>query len=80
MAKIDIRSHDFVPKHTVLTKEETEKVLKSYNITAAQLPKIFVNDPVLKIIKAEVGDIIKIERVSPTAEISYAYRVVVDIR
>ncbi|UCH88473.1 MAG: DNA-directed RNA polymerase subunit H [Thermoplasmata archaeon] len=80
MAKIDIMNHSFVPKHTILTDEEANSIMKEFNITRAQLPKIYVTDPVIKIIKGEVGNIIKIERKSPTAEVSYAYRVVVDTR
>ena len=80
MVKVDIMSHNLVPKHTVISEEEAQKVFDYYKITKDQLPKINITDPVIKIIGAEVGDIIKIERKSPTAEVSYAYRIVVNSR
>jgi DNA-directed RNA polymerase subunit H len=66
-----------VPKHEVLPEEELESLLKRYNITKGQLPKILVNDPVAKKIKAKVGDVVKITRESKTAGKSLVYRVVV---
>ena len=75
--KMDISKHVLVPKHEVLTEEEAEKVLKKYNITKSQLPKILISDPMVKKIGAKVGDIIKITRKSPTAGESIFYRVVV---
>ncbi len=75
--KMDISKHVLVPKHEVLTEEEAEEVLKKYNITKSQLPKILISDPMVKKIGAKVGDIIKITRKSPTAGESIFYRVVV---
>ena len=74
---MDISKHVLVPKHEVLTEEEAEEVLKKYNITKSQLPKILISDPMVKKIGAKVGDIIKITRKSPTAGESIFYRVVV---
>jgi DNA-directed RNA polymerase subunit H len=80
MVKVDIMQHKFVPKHSILSEEEAKKVLKHYNIKPMQLPKILVSDPCAQIIGAQVGNILKIERKSPTAEVSYAYRVVINSR
>lgn len=78
MKTIDVTSHQMVPRHTILTPEEAEEVFKTYGITKTELPKILMKDPVIKIIGAKDGDIIKIERASETAGISLAYRRVVD--
>ncbi|HDI73321.1 MAG: DNA-directed RNA polymerase subunit H [Candidatus Altiarchaeales archaeon] len=67
-----------VPKHEILKAEEAEKVLEFYKVTPDELPKIKRSDPALKGMKAEVGDIIKITRKSPTAGESFYYRVVID--
>ncbi len=77
MAKLDILKHNLVPRHEVLQDEELEILLRAYNITKGQLPKILVNDPVIKKIKAKVGDVVKITRESRTAGKSVVYRVVV---
>lgn len=78
MRKTDVLSHKLVPKHEILTDEEANEVLKSFNIDANSLPKILSKDPAVKQLGAKVGNIIRIERVSETAGVSIAYRKVVD--
>lgn len=76
MKKIDIQKHEFVPKHVILNSQEKDEVLKKYNITPKQLPRILISDPVIKMIEAKEGDVIKITRISPTAGEAVYYRVV----
>ncbi|MCW1296484.1 MAG: DNA-directed RNA polymerase subunit H [Candidatus Parvarchaeota archaeon] len=75
--KLDLFAHIWVPKHRIMSEEEKEELLKKYNITLQQLPRILVNDPICKELKAKVGDVIEIERDSPTAGKAMYYRVVV---
>lgn len=75
--KLDILKHVLVPQHEVLKEEEVEKLLKAYNISKESLPRIIVDDPVVKAIGAKEGDVIKIIRNSPTAGKSVVYRLVV---
>lgn len=75
--KFDILKHKLVPHHEILSQEEVEKLLKTYNIKKEQLPRMLLSDPVAKAIGAKEGDIFKIIRKSPTAGISIAYRLVV---
>ena len=77
--EINIMGHLLVPKHEVLSQKEVEKVLKEFEITPDQLPKILVHDPCVKLIGAKVGDIVKIERESPTAGVSVVYRRVMEL-
>ena len=75
--KKDILKHELVPEHVILSEpKEVKKVLKELNIRKDQLPKINSDDPVIKAIDAEVGDIIKITRKSDTAGKFVTYRVV----
>jgi DNA-directed RNA polymerase subunit H len=60
-----------------MSEEEVEKVLNILKINKEQLPKIKAEDPIAKEIGAKVGDIIRIERESPTSGKSTAYRLVV---
>jgi DNA-directed RNA polymerase subunit H len=53
--------HILQAKHSKLDEKESEKLLSELNISKAQLPKIFINDPALPE-ECQVGDIIKIER------------------
>lgn len=66
-----------VPKHEILSKKESEELLKKYGVTPEFLPKISENDPVVQVIKAKKGDILKIIRRSPTAGESVYFRLVV---
>ncbi len=77
MSRIDLTTHELVPLHEVLSEQETEELLKRYNITKSQLPKILASDPIVKKIKASPGDVVRITRKSRTAGKSIFYRVVV---
>ncbi|MGC8812323.1 MAG: DNA-directed RNA polymerase subunit H [Candidatus Aenigmatarchaeota archaeon] len=74
---MEIEKHELVPKHILLSEKEKEELLKNYGISLKDLPRILSSDPMAKAINAKVGDIIKIIRKSPTAEVSEYYRVVV---
>jgi len=76
--KIDVLKHELVPEHIILSDKEAKEVLKKYNVSIDQLPKIFDTDPVVRAIGAKPGQIIKIIRRSPTAKKSIAYRVVIE--
>lgn len=73
---VDISKHIYVPKHIKLKENEVSDLLKRYNLSAKQLPKILINDKAVKELNPKVGDIIKIIRKSPTAKESVFYRVV----
>ncbi|MEM1538439.1 MAG: DNA-directed RNA polymerase subunit H [Candidatus Nezhaarchaeales archaeon] len=77
LKRLDILSHEWVPRHIVLSPEERAEVLKRYGIKPEQLPWIKSNDPVVKAIGAKPGDIVKIIRKSPTAGEAVVYRFVV---
>ena len=53
--------HVLQPKHTKLSSDEIDKVLKEYNIALAQLPKISKKDVAL-LEGCETGDVVKISR------------------
>jgi DNA-directed RNA polymerase subunit H len=75
--KIDILEHEIVPNHKIITKEETEELLKKYSIKLVNLPRIFSDDPVIEMIGARYGDVVKIKRKSQTTVDSVeAYRFV----
>ena len=72
-----ILEHEMVPKHEILSKKDSEELLKKYGITSDKLPKILENDPVVQVVKAKKGDIVKITRRSHTAGEAIYYRFVV---
>jgi DNA-directed RNA polymerase subunit H (RpoH/RPB5) len=73
----DLFEHDLVPKHEILSDEERAELLSKYRVEPYQLPKIKKSDPAVIAVGAEVGDIVKIFRESPTAGSYVAYRYVV---
>lgn len=64
--RIDVLLHKFVPRHLLLSKEESQDLLKKYKIDLTDLPQIFEKDPVAIAIGAKEGDIVKIIRDSNT--------------
>ena len=71
--KIDVLLHKLVPKHYLLTKEETQELLKKFQIRLSDLPQMFERDPVAIAIGAKEGDVVKIVRESETTVRSVDY-------
>jgi DNA-directed RNA polymerase subunit H len=71
--KIDVLLHKYVPKHVLLTKDETDELLEKYKISVIDLPQMFEKDPVAIAIGAKEGDIVKIVRDSDTSVTSVVY-------
>lgn len=69
--------HILQPKHTKLKEKDAEEILKKYNLSRAQLPKVFSDDPSLPP-ECAVGDVIKIERKDHDSDkLNLYFRVVV---
>ena len=74
--EINILKHELVPEHTIMKAEEVAELIGKLGVVAQQLPKILTTDPVVKAIGAKIGDVIRIERKSPTAGKTTYYRIV----
>lgn len=72
-----IVKHSLVPKHEVMSDTAVERMLKQFNATKDQLPKIIATDPAAEAIGAKKGQILKITRDSITAGKAVTYRIVV---
>ena len=73
-----IKKHVLIPKHTKLSEKEKQELLKTYNISTRELPKILNSDPALQSLNVKINDVIKIERSSQTAGETVYYRSVVN--
>ena len=80
MPRFNVMENYLVPRHSILPQEEVDALLSRYEIDLSQLPKILMEDPCAKAIGAVPGNVIKIERESPTAGLSLYYRLVVEER
>jgi len=74
--KFNVSRHQFVPKHTILSKEEEDEVLQKYNLTKNKLPKILKSDPVARYYGMKNDQICKILRKSPEVGEAIYYRLV----
>ncbi|MDN7012051.1 DNA-directed RNA polymerase subunit H [Methanoculleus sp. FWC-SCC3] len=74
---LDVLKHEMVPDHQIMGEGEVADLLATYHITLEQLPKIYHDDPAVKAIGGEVGNVIRIIRDSRTAGRAEAYRLVV---
>lgn len=74
---VKVNNHIYQPKHEILSKDESEAILKKFNVRTNQLPYIMASDKGLEELDIRPGDIIKITRKSPTAGESVYYRYVV---
>jgi DNA-directed RNA polymerase subunit H (RpoH/RPB5) len=77
-ASFDLFKHELVPNHSIVGKGEVELILNHYGISKPQLPRILREDPASSVLGAKTGQVIRIERESPTAGETYYYRLVVD--
>ena len=80
--RFNVLEHQLVPEHRLVPEAEAEEVLKKLRITKDQLPKIHRSDPVIQVLERiegpiEEGRIIKVTRMSGTAGVSEAYRLVI---
>ena len=80
--KIDIQQHDLVPKHEVISESEKELLQQNSDFDINNLPKIKINDPVVKELakssQISAGDVLKITRDSKTAGEFVSYRIVIE--
>ncbi len=79
--------HNLMPVHEILSREESEEVLKTLATPSERLPKILVDDPGLQsdphyreareAKENLLGRLVRIRRPSPTAGEAIAYRVII---
>ena len=77
-SSFDLFEHELVPMHIIAGESEIELVLSHYRITKKELPRIYATDPAARVLGARPGQVVRIERDSPTAGKTFYYRLVVD--
>lgn len=87
--QFNLIEHTYIPKHKILSPDETKKILNSYKIKPNQLPSIiryidtenqdneFIGDPVARYYGMRQDDIVEITRNSKTNGEHKVYRLVV---
>lgn len=72
----DIMKHELVPKFEVLESDEVAKVLQTYRIKLAQLPRMHSSDPCARYLGLARGQVVRVTRASAEYGDSVAYRIV----
>lgn len=71
----NVTEHELVPKHVKLEPDEAERVMSDLCVkNRFLLPAISSTDPVARYLLLQAGDIVRIERPSPTSGKSVTYR------
>ncbi|MFH1393535.1 MAG: DNA-directed RNA polymerase subunit RpoH/Rpb5 C-terminal domain-containing protein [Candidatus Micrarchaeota archaeon] len=73
---VDVLAHSLVPEMKILSDAEKTKVLKKYDISEDELPRMPASDPAVLALKATAGDVIRIDRDEPTGKYQ-CYKLVV---
>ena len=76
--KIIVSNHDLIPQHSKLSQKDKQELFDHYQVTSHELPKIMISDTMVQKLGAQVNDVIKITRKSPTAGETIFYRAVAD--
>jgi DNA-directed RNA polymerase subunit H len=71
---IEIENHELVPEHRKMEEDEINELLEEFNIDKSDLPELTTDDAMTKRIDVEPGDVIEINRESPTAGETTYYR------
>jgi DNA-directed RNA polymerase subunit H len=77
-ASFDLFDHEMVPTHVIAEEAEIKLVLNHYGIDKTHLPRIQSKDPAARVLGARPGQVVRVERASPTAGVAFYYRLVVD--
>ncbi len=71
----NVSRHKLVPKHTLASDEEVATLLRRMGLRSKSLlPLILRNDPMARYLGLRAGDVVRIERPSPTAGTHVLYR------
>ncbi len=77
-SSFDLFGHELVPTQVIAEEAEIKLVLEHYGINKTHLPRIQSRDPAARVLGARPGQVIRVERSSPTAGVAFYYRLVVD--
>ncbi len=73
--EVDVLKHFLTPKMKIAGEKKRKEILEKYG--EQNLAKILSSDPAVKALKANVGDVVEIEREGPSGGYVY-YRIVVE--
>ncbi|MEM2948424.1 MAG: DNA-directed RNA polymerase subunit RpoH/Rpb5 C-terminal domain-containing protein [Candidatus Anstonellales archaeon] len=72
--EVDVLNYFLTPKMKIAGEKKKKEIIEKYG--EKNLAKILLSDPAVQALKANVGDVIEIEREGPSGKYMY-YRIVV---
>lgn len=72
----NITESEYVPRHIIMSKDESAKVLEEMQINETDLPRAKHSDPVIRYLGGRSGQVVKIIRKSETTGESFYYRLI----
>lgn len=73
---VNIFEHNLSPKYQILSEHETSELLEAYDLKLDQLPRILTKDPVVRYLRLEKDQVLRIIRASESSGNFVTYRVV----
>jgi len=74
---MNLIEHTYIPLHEILSNEESQQIIESYNTRKRDMPKILTNDPIARYYNMQPGQICRILRPSETSGYVPYYRLVI---
>jgi DNA-directed RNA polymerase subunit H (RpoH/RPB5) len=74
---IDLLSHECSPKYEILSYEQKEEVINSYQLNKKQMKKMYDSDPASKYLNLKIGQVVRIIRSSLLTCNSVDYRIII---
>ena len=74
---IDIVNHRDVPHHEVIDEKEKKELLEKFHIKQENLPVILRDDSMARYLGLRPGEVVRIQRASPTSGTYISYRICV---
>jgi len=77
--QMNISKHFLQPKMKLISNQDAiDNIIKKYDLKfKTQLPQMLSSDPMAKYFNAKAGNLMQIDRVSPTSAMNTIYRLVV---
>ena len=74
---MNLIEHIYVPSHEILSNEESQQIIETYNTRKRDMPKMLTNDPIARYYNMQPGQICRIIRPSETSGFVSYYRLVI---
>jgi len=76
---MELPKHKYCPRHIIASDEEIKQFCDTHYVNPRMFPKIYVNDAMAVWIGAQIGDCVRVERISENAGLAIIYRLCIPV-